>query len=151
MGFDSKAVINGDVTQSICRAARHLVGLIEARRVLADVPGIAFRAVQEDVVRHRVQSDSAPTTATTWRALGGSGEREGGLAGRPRGSAARTEHAPAAPASDRGALASFALSAAHLGLPAPVSGLASGMPEAGEIADHDEGAVRARRCGSPRD
>jgi phosphate starvation-inducible PhoH-like protein len=52
MGFDSKAVINGDVTQ-IDLPRGTVSGLIEARKVLADVPGIAFVQFNEkDVVRH---------------------------------------------------------------------------------------------------
>ena len=52
MGFDSKTVINGDVTQmDLPRGTTS--GLIEARKVLADVPGIAFVHFNEkDVVRH---------------------------------------------------------------------------------------------------
>jgi phosphate starvation-inducible PhoH-like protein len=52
MGFDSKAVINGDVTQ-IDLPRGTVSGLIEARKVLDGVPGIAFVHFNEkDVVRH---------------------------------------------------------------------------------------------------
>jgi phosphate starvation-inducible PhoH-like protein len=52
MGFDSKAVINGDVTQ-IDLPRGTTSGLIEAKKVLADVPGIAFvHFTEKDVVRH---------------------------------------------------------------------------------------------------
>jgi phosphate starvation-inducible PhoH-like protein len=52
MGFDSKAVINGDVTQ-IDLPRGTTSGLIEAKKVLAGVPGIAFVHFNEkDVVRH---------------------------------------------------------------------------------------------------
>ena len=52
MGFDSKAVINGDTTQ-IDLPRGTVSGLIEAKKVLADVPGIAFQYFTEkDVVRH---------------------------------------------------------------------------------------------------
>jgi len=52
MGFDSKAVINGDTTQ-IDLPRGTVSGLIEAKKVLADVPGIAFVHFSEkDVVRH---------------------------------------------------------------------------------------------------
>jgi phosphate starvation-inducible PhoH-like protein len=52
MGFDSKCVINGDVTQ-IDLPRGTVSGLIEARKVLAGVPGIAFVQFSEkDVVRH---------------------------------------------------------------------------------------------------
>ena len=52
IGFGSKAVVTGDVTQvDLPRGAKS--GLVEARRVLADVRGIAFSIFQtEDVVRH---------------------------------------------------------------------------------------------------
>ncbi|MSQ70866.1 MAG: PhoH family protein [Betaproteobacteria bacterium] len=52
MGFGSKAVITGDVTQvDLPRGAR--CGLVEAQRILTGVRGIAFNMFQsEDVVRH---------------------------------------------------------------------------------------------------
>jgi phosphate starvation-inducible PhoH-like protein len=52
MGFGSKSVITGDVTQvDLPRGARS--GLAEAREVLKDVRGIAFTTfLSEDVVRH---------------------------------------------------------------------------------------------------
>ena len=52
MGFDSKAVINGDVSQTdLPRGVDS--GLVEARRFLADIPGISFVTFNEkDVVRH---------------------------------------------------------------------------------------------------
>ena len=52
MGLDSKAVINGDVTQ-IDLPRGTVSGLIEARKVLDAVPGIAFvHFTEKDVVRH---------------------------------------------------------------------------------------------------
>jgi phosphate starvation-inducible protein PhoH and related proteins len=52
IGFGTKAVITGDVTQ-IDLARGQKSGLIEARRVLADVRGIAFTEfTSDDVVRH---------------------------------------------------------------------------------------------------
>ena len=52
IGFGTKAVITGDVTQ-IDLARGQKSGLIEADRVLSDVRGIAFtRFTSEDVVRH---------------------------------------------------------------------------------------------------
>jgi len=52
IGFGSKAVVTGDITQiDLTRGQRS--GLIEARGVLKDVRGIAFSDFQaEDVVRH---------------------------------------------------------------------------------------------------
>ena len=52
IGFGAKAVVNGDITQ-IDLARGQKSGLIEARRILADVRGIAFTAfTAQDVVRH---------------------------------------------------------------------------------------------------
>jgi len=52
LGFDSKAVITGDVTQ-IDLPSEQPSGLVDAARVLADVEGIAFMHFSEaDVVRH---------------------------------------------------------------------------------------------------
>jgi phosphate starvation-inducible PhoH-like protein len=54
IGFGSKAVITGDVTQ-IDLPAGKISGLKEADRVLADVPGIrVVRFDHRDVVRHRI-------------------------------------------------------------------------------------------------
>ena len=52
IGFGAKAVVTGDITQiDLARGQRS--GLIEARRVLADVRGIAFTEFSAaDVVRH---------------------------------------------------------------------------------------------------
>jgi phosphate starvation-inducible protein PhoH and related proteins len=52
MGYSSKSVITGDVTQ-IDLARGQQSGLVNARGVLSDVKGIAFTVFQsEDVVRH---------------------------------------------------------------------------------------------------
>ena len=52
IGFGTKAVITGDVTQ-IDLARGQKSGLVEARLILADVRGIAFTVFQsDDVVRH---------------------------------------------------------------------------------------------------
>ncbi len=52
MGFGSRAVVTGDVTQ-IDLPKGHKSGLIEARTILAEVRGIAFTLfLAEDVVRH---------------------------------------------------------------------------------------------------
>ncbi|HZS67844.1 MAG TPA: PhoH family protein [Burkholderiales bacterium] len=52
IGFGAKAVVNGDITQ-IDLARGQKSGLIEARRILADVRGIAFTEfTAQDVVRH---------------------------------------------------------------------------------------------------
>jgi len=52
IGFDSKAVVTGDVTQ-IDLPAERMSGLVEARDVLSGIPGIEFVHFDEtDVVRH---------------------------------------------------------------------------------------------------
>jgi phosphate starvation-inducible PhoH-like protein len=56
LGFNSKMVITGDVTQVDLPASRHS-GLIEVQAVLADVPGIRFVYFDDqDVVRHQLVS-----------------------------------------------------------------------------------------------
>ncbi|MFO0574570.1 MAG: PhoH family protein [Polyangia bacterium] len=52
LGYDSKAVITGDITQ-VDLPARTTSGLVEATRILAGIPGIEFvRFSEVDVVRH---------------------------------------------------------------------------------------------------
>ena len=54
LGFNSQAVITGDITQ-IDLPDRRQSGLIEAARILMDIEGIAFNHFSEvDVVRHRL-------------------------------------------------------------------------------------------------
>ncbi len=54
LGFNSQAVITGDITQ-IDLPDRRQSGLIEAARILKDISGIAFNQFSEvDVVRHRL-------------------------------------------------------------------------------------------------
>jgi phosphate starvation-inducible PhoH-like protein len=54
LGFGSRAVITGDITQVDLPAGR-VSGLIEVRAVLKDVPGIRFiHFSEEDVVRHEL-------------------------------------------------------------------------------------------------
>ncbi len=54
LGFDAKAVITGDVTQIDLPAGR-ASGLVEAREVLRDVPGVEMVEFGErDVVRHEL-------------------------------------------------------------------------------------------------
>jgi phosphate starvation-inducible PhoH-like protein len=54
IGFHSKAVITGDVTQ-IDLPAGKLSGLVEAQSVLSSVPGLAFCYFDDsDVVRHHL-------------------------------------------------------------------------------------------------
>ncbi len=57
LGANSKAIINGDITQ-IDLPEDKVSGLIHIQEVLADVPGIAFVYLTEtDVVRHRLVQD----------------------------------------------------------------------------------------------
>ena len=54
LGFNSKAVVTGDITQ-VDLPSERVSGLIEVRDILAEVPGIAFVYFSEkDVVRHRL-------------------------------------------------------------------------------------------------
>jgi len=54
IGFGSKAVITGDVTQVDLPAGKRS-GLIEAERVLANLEGIEFvYFTEKDVVRHKL-------------------------------------------------------------------------------------------------
>jgi len=56
LGFNSKMVITGDITQVDLPASRHS-GLIEVRKILHGVPGIDFVYFDEgDVVRHQLVS-----------------------------------------------------------------------------------------------
>jgi phosphate starvation-inducible PhoH-like protein len=52
IGFDSKAVVTGDITQ-IDLPAQKISGLVEAEEIIAGIPGIAVTHFDEtDVVRH---------------------------------------------------------------------------------------------------
>jgi phosphate starvation-inducible protein PhoH and related proteins len=54
LGFHSRAAITGDVTQ-IDLPNERVSGLVQARQILGQLPGIAFfDFVKEDVVRHRL-------------------------------------------------------------------------------------------------
>ena len=54
LGFDSKAVITGDITQIDLTGGRES-GLVHVQRLLADIPGIEFVYLQsQDVVRHEL-------------------------------------------------------------------------------------------------
>ena len=54
LGFNSKAVITGDVTQIDLPQGR-MSGLIEAQKILSGIPGIEFvYFTEKDVVRHRL-------------------------------------------------------------------------------------------------
>src|SRR5881396_2066613 len=57
IGYNSKAVITGDVTQVDLPAGK-MSGLKEAQHILRDIPGIEFvRFSERDVVRHRLVQD----------------------------------------------------------------------------------------------
>jgi len=54
LGFDSKAVVTGDITQTDLPLGKSS-GLVDAQRVLASVDGISFvRFSKDDVVRHEL-------------------------------------------------------------------------------------------------
>jgi len=54
LGFDSKAVITGDITQ-IDLPANRASGLIQVQRLLSSIPGIQFALFSgQDVVRHEL-------------------------------------------------------------------------------------------------
>ena len=54
LGFDSKAVITGDVTQ-VDLPAERVSGLIQVQGILANIPGIQFVTFSgQDVVRHEL-------------------------------------------------------------------------------------------------
>ncbi|MBL7130408.1 MAG: PhoH family protein [Candidatus Omnitrophica bacterium] len=57
LGFDSKAVITGDITQSDLPGGKPL-GLLQAQRILSDIEGIKFVYFSyADVVRHELVQD----------------------------------------------------------------------------------------------
>ena len=54
MGFNSRAIITGDVTQ-IDLPSRKKSGLVEAEEILTDIKGIRFiHFTEKDVVRHAI-------------------------------------------------------------------------------------------------
>jgi phosphate starvation-inducible PhoH-like protein len=56
IGFGSKAVVNGDVTQVDLPGGRS--GLADLERILKNIEGIEFvRLGSKDVVRHRIVAD----------------------------------------------------------------------------------------------
>jgi phosphate starvation-inducible PhoH-like protein len=56
IGFNSKAVVNGDVTQIDLNGKRS--GLVNIDQTLGDVEGISFVYLgTKDVVRHRIVAD----------------------------------------------------------------------------------------------
>ena len=57
LGFDSKTVVTGDVTQVDLPTGK-VSGLVEAEKILKGIEGISFHYFsEEDVVRHRLVSD----------------------------------------------------------------------------------------------
>jgi phosphate starvation-inducible PhoH-like protein len=58
LGFGSRAVVTGDVTQIDLPDGRGRSGLLQVRKVLADVPGLTFVELgSNDVVRHKIVQD----------------------------------------------------------------------------------------------
>jgi phosphate starvation-inducible PhoH-like protein len=75
IGFGTKAVITGDVTQ-IDLARGQKSGLVESSRVLAGVRGIAFtRFTSADVVRHPLVQKIIDAYERAERADDGDGHR----------------------------------------------------------------------------
>ncbi len=57
LGFSSKSVITGDITQ-VDLPTERISGLIEIQKILADIPGIEFIYFSDkDVVRHKLVQD----------------------------------------------------------------------------------------------
>jgi phosphate starvation-inducible PhoH-like protein len=78
LGFGSKAVITGDITQ-IDLPAGKISGLVEAREILTGIKGIHFAYFTEkDVVRHPLVQDIIRAYEALGRGRGanGSGGRE---------------------------------------------------------------------------
>ena len=70
LGFDSKAVITGDITQSDLPGGRP-AGLIQAQKLLSDIQGIKFAYLNgQDIVRHELIQEII-------KAYAGLGNREG--------------------------------------------------------------------------
>jgi phosphate starvation-inducible protein PhoH and related proteins len=58
LGFGSKAVVTGDVTQIDLPEGRSRSGLLLVRHILEDIPGLSFVELSgRDVVRHRIVAD----------------------------------------------------------------------------------------------
>ena len=58
LGFGSKIVVTGDVTQIDLAEGRGRSGLLAVRDVLDDIPGLTFVELESgDVVRHRIVQD----------------------------------------------------------------------------------------------
>jgi len=58
LGFGSKCVVTGDVTQIDLPDGQHRSGLLQVRDVLQDIDGLAFVELGSgDVVRHRIVQD----------------------------------------------------------------------------------------------
>ena len=58
LGFGSKAVVTGDVTQIDLPDGRGRSGLLAVRKILEGIPGLAFvDLTSSDVVRHRIVGD----------------------------------------------------------------------------------------------
>jgi len=77
IGFNSKAVITGDITQ-VDLPPHKVSGLIEAKEILADINGIEFVFFsQHDVVRHKLVQNiiQAYETATQMKIASGNGQR----------------------------------------------------------------------------
>jgi len=69
LGFGSRAVVTGDVTQIDLPDGRGRSGLLQVRKVLADVPSLTFVELgSRDVVRHKIVQDIVDAYAAMTRA-----------------------------------------------------------------------------------
>jgi len=85
LGFHSKVVVTGDVTQVDLPPDR-VSGLIEVREILKDISGIEFVYFDErDVVRHRLVQDiiKAYDQHASHRSGGSAAHKDGGRVGSP--------------------------------------------------------------------
>jgi len=97
LGFDSKAVINGDVTQ-IDLPSEQASGLVEVLHILSGTEGIGFmRFTEKDVVRHPLVQSIIRAYERHERATGRdqrNGRAGGGRGARPNRSAPPVESGP---------------------------------------------------------
>ncbi|HEY6086028.1 MAG TPA: PhoH family protein [Nitrospira sp.] len=102
LGFNSKAVVTGDITQ-VDLPPERVSGLIEVRDILREVEGIQFVYFDErDVVRHKLVQDIIK--AYDQHQSTGPSTGQGSMTGRPSSpsSPSRTPHSPAAPPIPKG-------------------------------------------------
>ena len=83
LGFHSKAVVTGDITQ-VDLPPERVSGLIEVREILRDVEGIEFVYFDErDVVRHKLVQDIIKAYDQHQNPIQSSGPSSGATGRRP--------------------------------------------------------------------